>query len=101
MAEWGAVRDLIVVHAASHYRTTDELERLGERHGRDEFRMHDLRDRLAGADWADDAEFAAYGLTEHETAELRAWALDWVGDLDERLHEHPEDSNHDEDADEA
>ncbi|MFI6004472.1 nucleotidyl transferase AbiEii/AbiGii toxin family protein [Streptomyces sp. NPDC051366] len=97
LADRGAVRDLIDVHAASRHRTTHELERLGERHGRDEFRLDDLRDRLAGADWADDAEFAAYGLTEAETTELRAWALDWAGDLDERLHEHPEDSDYDED----
>ncbi|OKK11130.1 hypothetical protein AMK16_33040 [Streptomyces sp. CB00455] len=87
LADRGAVRDLIDVHAASRHRTTNELERLGRRHGRDEFRLHDLRDRLAGADWADDEEFAAYGLTEDETAELRAWAQRWVSDLEQRLHE--------------
>ncbi|MEU6895958.1 nucleotidyl transferase AbiEii/AbiGii toxin family protein [Streptomyces sp. NPDC046557] len=96
LADRGAVRDLIDVHAASRHRTINELERLGERHGRDEFRLHDLRDRLAGADWADDAEFAAYGLTEAETAELRAWALGWAGDLDERLHEQDVDDEVDE-----
>ncbi|MGW7102495.1 nucleotidyl transferase AbiEii/AbiGii toxin family protein [Streptomyces sp. NPDC054838] len=101
LADRGAVRDLIDVHAASRHRTTTELESLGERHGRDEFRLHDLRDRLAGADWADDAEFAAYGLTEAETAELRTWALHWVSDLDGRLHEHDEEPDHgvDEDRD--
>ncbi|MGP3691629.1 nucleotidyl transferase AbiEii/AbiGii toxin family protein [Streptomyces sp. IBSNAI002] len=87
LADRGAVRDFIDVHAASRHRTPHELERLGERHGRDEFRLHDLRDRLAGADWADDEEFAAYGLTEDETAELRAWAQRWVSDLEQRLHE--------------
>ncbi|MEU7554044.1 nucleotidyl transferase AbiEii/AbiGii toxin family protein [Streptomyces sp. NPDC044571] len=94
LADRGAVRDLIDVHAASRHRTTNELERLGERHGRDEFRLQDLRDRLAGAEWADDTEFAAYGLTEDETAELRAWARRWVTDLEQRLHDH----NHEEDA---
>lgn len=87
LADRGAVRDFIDVHAASRHRTTGDLERLGRRHGRDEFRLHDLRDRLAGADWADDAEFAAYGLTEEETAELRLWALRWAEDLDRRLHD--------------
>ncbi|MFE5626590.1 hypothetical protein ACFQ8S_31575 [Streptomyces virginiae] len=87
-ADRGAVRDLIDVHAASRHRTIRELERLGERHGRDEFRLHDLRDRLAGADWADDEEFYAYGLTEGGTAELRAWAQHWVSELEQRLHDH-------------
>ncbi|OEJ22270.1 nucleotidyl transferase AbiEii/AbiGii toxin family protein [Streptomyces subrutilus] len=95
LADRGAVRDLIDVHAASRHRTANELERLGRRHGRDEFRLHDLRDRLAGADWADDDEFAAYGLTEDETAELRAWAQRWVSDLEQRLHE---DDGHDDDS---
>ncbi|MET9695229.1 hypothetical protein ABZY81_43890, partial [Streptomyces sp. NPDC006514] len=45
--------------------------------GHDEFRLHDLRDRLAGADWTDD-EFAASGLDEDETAELRAWSQRWA-----------------------
>lgn len=88
LADRGAVRDLIDVHAASRHRTVNELERLGRRHGRDEFRLHDLRDRLAGADWADDDEFAAYGLTEDETAGLRTWAQHWADDLDQRLHSH-------------
>ncbi|MCY0937610.1 nucleotidyl transferase AbiEii/AbiGii toxin family protein [Streptomyces sp. H34-S4] len=92
LADRGAVRDLIDVHAASLHRTTYELERLGERHGRDEFRLEDLRDRLAGADWADDEEFAAYGLAEQETAELRAWAQNWVSDLDQRLHDHDDEA---------
>ncbi|WP_407841980.1 nucleotidyl transferase AbiEii/AbiGii toxin family protein (plasmid) [Streptomyces sp. DSM 116496] len=94
LADRGAVRDFIDVHAASRHRTTTELERLGERHGRDEFRLQDLRDRLAGADWADDDEFAAYGLTEDETAELRSWARRWTDDLDQRLH----DGDHDHDV---
>ncbi|MBT2528505.1 nucleotidyl transferase AbiEii/AbiGii toxin family protein [Streptomyces sp. ISL-99] len=59
LADRGAVRDLIDVHTASRHRTSNELERLGRRHGRDEFRLHDLRDRLIGAEWADDDEFAA------------------------------------------
>ncbi|MGI5261028.1 hypothetical protein [Streptomyces angustmyceticus] len=58
---------------------------LGQRHGRDAFRLDDLRDRLAGAEWYDDEEFAAYGLTENSTTELRSWAQQWASDLDERL----------------
>ncbi|MFD3679104.1 nucleotidyl transferase AbiEii/AbiGii toxin family protein [Streptomyces sp. NPDC058613] len=87
LADRGVARDLIDVHAASRHRDVGELERLGERHGRDEFRLEDLRDRLAGALWTDDEEFTAYGLTAEETAEIRAWARYWADDLDRRLHE--------------
>ncbi|MCX5192336.1 nucleotidyl transferase AbiEii/AbiGii toxin family protein [Streptomyces sp. NBC_00249] len=87
LADRGAARDFIDVRAASRHRTTHDLERLGERHGRDDFRLEDLRDRLTGIDWAGDEEFAAYGLTEDETAELRAWAQHWAADLDRRLHD--------------
>ncbi|MFD3328394.1 hypothetical protein [Streptomyces sp. NPDC058701] len=97
LADRGAVRDFIDVHAASGHRTTTELERLGERHGRGEFRLQGLRDRLAGADWADGDEFAAYGLTEDQTAGLRTWARHWTDDLDRRLHdpEHDDNPGHD------
>ncbi|AWZ08261.1 MULTISPECIES: nucleotidyl transferase AbiEii/AbiGii toxin family protein [unclassified Streptomyces] len=88
LADRGAARDFIDVHAASRHRTTADLERLGERHGRDEFRLQGLRDRLTGADRADDYEFAAYGLTEDDIAELRTWARRWADDLDQRLHDH-------------
>lgn len=87
-ADRGAVRDLIDVHAASRPRISNELERLGRRHDRDEFRLHDLRDRLIGAEWADNDEFTAYGLTAEETAELRAWAQHWASDLEQRLYNH-------------
>ncbi|OKJ97228.1 nucleotidyl transferase AbiEii/AbiGii toxin family protein [Streptomyces sp. CB02400] len=87
LADRGAVRDLIDVHAASAHHTATELERLGERHGRDEFRRQDLRDRLAGAEWYDDEEFASYGLTGEQITELRTWAQQWTSDLDQRLGE--------------
>ncbi|MGW7003670.1 hypothetical protein ACWGCW_12775 [Streptomyces sp. NPDC054933] len=32
-----------------------------------------------------DEEFAAYGLTEDEISDLRAWAQRWIDDLDQRL----------------
>ncbi|CAM5534868.1 hypothetical protein GCM10010261_02390 [Streptomyces pilosus] len=85
LADRGAVRDLIDVHAASAHHTVTDLERLGERHGRDEFRRQDLRDRLAGAEWFDDEEFASYGLDEDRIMEIRAWAQQWTSDLDQRL----------------
>ncbi|MFF3326945.1 nucleotidyl transferase AbiEii/AbiGii toxin family protein [Streptomyces sp. NPDC002889] len=86
LADRGAVRDLIDVHAAARHRTTADLEALGARHGRDEFRLQDLRDRLGGADWFDDEEFAAYGVPEDDIRSLRAWAQQWASDLDQRLH---------------
>ncbi|GGZ45549.1 hypothetical protein GCM10010387_45070 [Streptomyces inusitatus] len=92
LADRGAVRDLIDVHAASRHRTTADLESLGRRHARIEFDLHDLHDRLNGADWYEDEEFAAYGLTPGQTADLRTWALAWATDLDTRLHQ---DDHHD------
>ncbi|MGW0538019.1 nucleotidyl transferase AbiEii/AbiGii toxin family protein [Streptomyces sp. NPDC003032] len=86
LADRGAVRDLIDVHAASRHRTTADLEMLGRRHARFEFHLHDLRDRLAGAEWWDDQDFTDYGLSCDQVTELRAWALLWASDLDTRLH---------------
>ncbi|WP_413804276.1 nucleotidyl transferase AbiEii/AbiGii toxin family protein [Streptomyces sp. OE57] len=91
LADRGAVRDLIDVHAASRHHTTADLETLGRRHARDEFCLEDLQARLAGAEWYEDEEFTAYGLTDADTATLRAWARDWCDDLTRRLHEHPTD----------
>ncbi|GDY48848.1 hypothetical protein SANT12839_097300 [Streptomyces antimycoticus] len=34
-----------------------------------------------------DEEFIAYGLSEADTATLRAWARDWADDLAQRPHE--------------
>ncbi|MEU5436450.1 nucleotidyl transferase AbiEii/AbiGii toxin family protein [Streptomyces sp. NPDC020719] len=86
LAERGAVRDLIDVHAASRHRTTADLEMLGRRHARIEFSLHDLRDRLAGAEWWDDEDFTGYGLDTEQIQDLRAWALAWSTDLDTRLY---------------
>lgn len=91
LADRGAVRDLIDVHAASRRRSLADLESLGRRHARIEFSLHDLRDRLVGADWYEDEEFAAYGLPPEEIQELRTWALDWATDLSTRLHSDQED----------
>lgn len=82
LADRGAVRDLIDVHAASRHRTTADLETLGRRHARFD---HDLRDRLAGAEWWDDQDYADYNLTPNQITNLRAWALAWAIDLDTRL----------------
>ncbi|MEV6757664.1 nucleotidyl transferase AbiEii/AbiGii toxin family protein [Streptomyces sp. NPDC051214] len=94
LADRGAVRDLIDVHAASRHRSTADLEMLGRRHARFEFSLPDLRDRLAGAEWWDDEDFSGYGLGPEQIADLRTWALVWISDLDTRLFsdEDPEDS---------
>ncbi|MFE4018496.1 hypothetical protein ACFXPZ_13895 [Streptomyces sp. NPDC059101] len=67
------------------HRSAAELEALGRRHARVDFSLHDLRDRLA-ADWYEDEEFAAYNLTDDQITMLRSWALEWVTDLNTRLH---------------
>lgn len=66
LADRGAVRDLIDVHAASLHRSLPDLERLGARHGRDQFRLDD-------------------GLDDEVIARLRAWARRWSDDIDGRL----------------
>ncbi|MFJ5549808.1 nucleotidyl transferase AbiEii/AbiGii toxin family protein [Streptomyces sp. NPDC093225] len=90
LADRGTPRDLIDVHAANRLHDLRELERLGARHARDDgFHLEDLHDRLAGADWIDDEEFARHGLDGHGITRLRAWAADWAADLARRL---PDDS---------
>ncbi|ROQ32931.1 nucleotidyltransferase AbiEii toxin of type IV toxin-antitoxin system [Streptomyces sp. PanSC19] len=87
LADRGLARDLIDVRAAADRWSHIELEELGRRHARDSFDLSDLQARLAGADWIDDTEFAAYGLDDHQTIELRQWAQEWTDDIAERLQE--------------
>jgi len=85
LADRAAPRDFIDVRAAARDHTIADLEMLGQRHGRGEFRLDDLRDRLGTAQWIDDVEFEAYGLSLDEIEELRQWAQEWVSDLEQRL----------------
>jgi predicted nucleotidyltransferase component of viral defense system len=87
LADRGTVRDLIDVQAASRHRSTADLESLGRRRAHDEFSLEDLRDRLTGADWYEDEDYAAYGLTPWQIEELKSWALAWATDLGERMHD--------------
>ncbi|MFE5295757.1 nucleotidyl transferase AbiEii/AbiGii toxin family protein [Streptomyces sp. NPDC056632] len=87
LADRGTVRDLIDVQAASRHRSTADLESLGRRRARDEFSLEDLRDRLIGADWYEDEDYTAYGLTSRQIEELKAWALEWAEDLGARIHD--------------
>ncbi|MER6256288.1 nucleotidyl transferase AbiEii/AbiGii toxin family protein [Streptomyces sp. NPDC001584] len=87
LADRGAARDFLDVYAASRRWTTSDLEEFGRRHARGRFSPEDLQTRLAGADWIDDAEFAAYGLDESAMAALRTWAQLWSDDLARRLHQ--------------
>ncbi|KUO11917.1 nucleotidyl transferase AbiEii/AbiGii toxin family protein [Streptomyces sp. DSM 15324] len=87
LADRGTVRDLIDVQAASRHRSIADLESLGRRRAPDEFSLEDLRDRLTGADWYEDEDYAAYGLTSRQIDELKAWALEWAEDLGARIHD--------------
>ncbi|MFF5955241.1 nucleotidyl transferase AbiEii/AbiGii toxin family protein [Streptomyces luteogriseus] len=87
LADRGTVRDLIDVQAASRHRSTADLESLGRRRAHDEFSLEDLRDRLVGADWYEDEDYTAYGLTSRQIEELKAWALAWAEDLGARIHD--------------
>ncbi|KAB1139276.1 nucleotidyl transferase AbiEii/AbiGii toxin family protein [Streptomyces luteolifulvus] len=87
LADRGTVRDLIDVQAASRHRSTADLESLGRRRAHDEFSLENLRDRLTGADWYEDEDYAAYGLTSRQIEELKTWALAWAEDLGARIHD--------------
>ncbi|MEV6332844.1 nucleotidyl transferase AbiEii/AbiGii toxin family protein [Streptomyces sp. NPDC051909] len=87
LADRGLARDLIDVRAAADRWSRIDLEGLGRRHAHDSFDLSDLQARLAGADWIDDTEFAAYGIDDHQTIELRQWAQEWADDIAERLQE--------------
>jgi hypothetical protein len=89
LADRGAPRDLIDVHAASSLHTSSDLENLGKRHARDEFRIEDLAARLDGAEWFEDEAFSAYGLNDEQITTLRAWARSWSDDISSRLAEQP------------
>ncbi|MFG2961452.1 hypothetical protein ACGF5O_48015 [Streptomyces sp. NPDC048291] len=85
LADRAAPRDFVDVRAAARGHTIADLEMLGSRHGRGDFRLYDLHDRLGTAQWIDDAEFEAYGLSQKEISELRQWAQEWVSDLEQWL----------------
>ncbi|MGW5234175.1 nucleotidyl transferase AbiEii/AbiGii toxin family protein [Streptomyces nodosus] len=87
LADRGTVRDLIDVQAASRHRSTADLETLGRRRAHDEFSLEDLHDRLTGADWYEDEDYAAYGLTSQQIQELKTWALEWAEDVGARIHD--------------
>ncbi|MFG2729744.1 hypothetical protein [Streptomyces canus] len=81
LVDRGLPQDVIDVHAARRYHSVIELEQLGE------FDLCELRDRLESVVWVSDEEFAAYGLSPEDIAELRRWALDWESDLGLRILE--------------
>lgn len=84
LADRGYARDLIDLRAAAHRFTRADLETYGRR-VRSGLDLGELRSRLAGAEWIDDAEFEAYGLDNDAIEDLRAWAQEWADDLTRRL----------------
>ncbi|MDN0200445.1 hypothetical protein [Streptomyces sp. S.PNR 29] len=87
LADRGAARDLIDVHAAADRWSLTELEELGRRHAHDALDLADLQSRLEGTEWLDDRAFAAHGLDERAVTSLRQWAQTWANDIAERLLE--------------
>ena len=89
LVDRGLPQDVIDVHVACRYYSVIELEQLGK------FDLVELRDRLESVVWVSDEEFAAYGLTHEDVAELRRWALEWESDLGLRIledYDDPEDA---------
>jgi hypothetical protein len=86
LADRALHRDFIDVHAAAVKAgyTWPDLENLGARHTPN-WSLADLADRLSAIDLRDDVTFAAYGLTDDQTAELRRWAHAWADDIRSRL----------------
>ncbi|WP_328477491.1 hypothetical protein OHS71_05835 [Streptomyces sp. NBC_00377] len=85
LADRGTVRDLIDIlppvtappPTSNHWAAVAPAE----------FSLEDLRDRLIGADWYEDEDYTAYGLTSRQIEELKAWALEWAEDLGARIHD--------------
>jgi hypothetical protein len=95
LGDRGLPRDVIDVHAACRYYSVVELEQLGAR-GEGDFDLAELRDRLESVVWVSDEEFATYGLSPEDIAELRRWALEWESDLGLRIledYDEPEDAD--------
>ncbi|WP_149823547.1 hypothetical protein [Streptomyces tailanensis] len=87
LADRGAPRDLIAVHAAADRWTLPELEELARRHTSAGFDLTDLQSRLESIEWLADREFTRHGLDERATMSLRQWAQSWADDIAERLLE--------------
>lgn len=90
LVDRGLPQDVIDVHAACRHYSVIELEQLGD------FDRLELRDRLESVVWVSDEEFAAYGLSPEDIAELRRWALEWESDLGLRIledYDDPEDAD--------
>jgi hypothetical protein len=87
LADRGAARDLIDVHAAAERWSPAELEELGRRHAHDTLDLTDLQSRLEGIEWLDDRDFTVHGLDEESVTALRQWAQTWANDIAERLLE--------------
>jgi predicted nucleotidyltransferase component of viral defense system len=85
LVDRGAVRDLIDAYAISQIRTNLEMETLGRRHARDDFRLEDMAMRLGAAELYEDDSFAVYGVTGDELHAIRAWAAAWCDDIQRRL----------------
>jgi hypothetical protein len=86
LASRGYPRDLIDIHAAARVRSHADLESLGRLHARDELVLEDLASRLDGSQFIEDEDFAAYGLSEGDIAELRRWTQAWCDDIRRRLY---------------
>jgi hypothetical protein len=61
-----------------------DLENLARRHDPD-LDAEILLEHLAGVSGFDDERFAAYGLDDHSTTDLRTWTNAWYDDLARRI----------------
>jgi hypothetical protein len=83
----GVIRDVIDVHAASRLFSEADLVTMARSVLDEEFRLESLRDQLDRAQMYPDEEFAVYGLTAAQSADIRAWAIGWSERLSMELAE--------------
>jgi Nucleotidyl transferase AbiEii toxin, Type IV TA system len=83
----GVLRDVIDVHAASKLFSEADLVTMARSALDEEFRLESLRDQLDRAQMYPDEEFALYGIDAAQSADIRAWAIDWSARLSMEMAE--------------
>jgi hypothetical protein len=83
----GVLRDVIDVHAASRLFSEADLVTMARSVLDEEFRLESLRDQLDRAQMYPDEEFAYYGIDAAQSADIKAWAIDWSARLSMEMAE--------------
>jgi hypothetical protein len=98
------LRDIIDIHGASKVFSKADLIAMARAVLDDEFQLEILRDQLARVYMYPEEEFAVYGFSQEQAAEVQRWALEWSSEIGTDIAEaepwsDPEDSAYDENPD--